>query len=208
MYCTKCGAKLPDGAKFCTECGSSVVSVQDVRPYTVPVSPEPERSVPFYRRIYFWIIVLILFGFPFVWFALNPSEAPDPPPPARPEVINPIDADCFSCHVSYLDYKIINDSRPRIMVYYRFENRSEKDNTYTFNFCTTSKAFQDGAMLDYSFGSSAAEKDCRTRIKPGASIVVCESYYLRNLQSPVEVTLSEYVPFFITEMGTMTIPLK
>lgn len=24
MYCTNCGVELPDGAKFCYECGSSV----------------------------------------------------------------------------------------------------------------------------------------------------------------------------------------
>lgn len=121
--------------------------------------------------------------------------------------INPIDADCYDCHVTYLDYEIVTGEKPRIMVYYQFENRSEKGRDYTYDFCTTSKAYQDGAMLDFYFGNSQAEKDCDTKIKPGGSIVVCEGYYLRNLQSPVEITVSEYVPLLSQDMGTMTIPI-
>ena len=30
MFCRNCGAKLPDGAKFCTECGEKVFRKEDI----------------------------------------------------------------------------------------------------------------------------------------------------------------------------------
>ncbi len=33
MYCNKCGSKVRDEAKFCTECGSSIINNQDTYNY-------------------------------------------------------------------------------------------------------------------------------------------------------------------------------
>ena len=124
------------------------------------------------------------------------------------EAINPISGNAYDCHVEYVGYQVIVDPKPRLMDYYRFTNNSEKGHNYTFNFCTTSEAYQDGARLDNYFGDSQEEEDRKTSIKPGGSIIVCQGYYLRNRKSPVEVTLKEFVPLFSTEIGTMTIPIK
>ncbi len=54
MFCNQCGHKLPDGAKFCTECGAPApvqqqpVPVQTLPVYTYP--PVPEQPAPRKRR--------------------------------------------------------------------------------------------------------------------------------------------------------------
>ncbi|MFR2602852.1 MAG: zinc-ribbon domain-containing protein [Collinsella sp.] len=38
MYCTKCGAQIPDGSTFCTSCGARVGGVEDqAEPVAFPV---------------------------------------------------------------------------------------------------------------------------------------------------------------------------
>ena len=39
MFCSNCGKKLPDGAKFCTQCGKQIVF------NTAPQSSEPVQEV-------------------------------------------------------------------------------------------------------------------------------------------------------------------
>lgn len=46
MYCTKCGAQIPDGSTFCTSCGARVGGVEDqAEPVTFPVGDAP-AAVP------------------------------------------------------------------------------------------------------------------------------------------------------------------
>lgn len=202
MFCKHCGTELPDTAKFCTNCGKAVSQEQ---PAPNPQRVAPKRT-PFYKAPFFWILLgLIVISYIFMQVTESKTAAEKK---AQSEVINPIDADCYDCHVTYLGYKIEGDSKPRIMVYYKFSNNEDSKYEYDYDFCTTSKAYQDGKMLEYYFGDSQEEKDCDTKIKPGVSITVCTGYYLRNRYSPVEVLLQEYVPLFLTDLGTMTIPIS
>lgn len=42
MYCTKCGAQIPDGSTFCTSCGARVGGVEDqAEPAAFPVGDVP-----------------------------------------------------------------------------------------------------------------------------------------------------------------------
>ena len=46
MYCTKCGAQIPDGSTFCTSCGARVGGVEDqAEPVAFPVGDAP-AAVP------------------------------------------------------------------------------------------------------------------------------------------------------------------
>ena len=45
MFCTNCGSKLVDGAKFCSECGARVV-----RPEEPVFRTNPDRSQRSQRR--------------------------------------------------------------------------------------------------------------------------------------------------------------
>src|SRR4051794_11907641 len=49
MFCTKCGAKLDDTARFCTACGQPVGPA--VNPAALPVSPESTAAPRRLRRI-------------------------------------------------------------------------------------------------------------------------------------------------------------
>jgi uncharacterized membrane protein YhaH (DUF805 family) len=42
MFCENCGKKLPEGAKFCTECGAPVASSAEPEETVAPVMPETE----------------------------------------------------------------------------------------------------------------------------------------------------------------------
>ena len=49
MWCTRCGAELPDNAKFCTECGAKVVAPQQAPSgggTSAPVSEGTRGAVP------------------------------------------------------------------------------------------------------------------------------------------------------------------
>lgn len=48
MFCIKCGAKLPDDAKFCTTCGSSIQSTAPLPEAEPPqkAAPPPEKAAP------------------------------------------------------------------------------------------------------------------------------------------------------------------
>ena len=46
MFCTKCGAELPEGVKFCTSCGAPVKVVPGMAQQTAQSVPDPETFVP------------------------------------------------------------------------------------------------------------------------------------------------------------------
>lgn len=54
MFCTKCGAKLPDGVRFCTSCGAPVMSAPSAPPTppapTVPLVPSVPPAPPAQQR--------------------------------------------------------------------------------------------------------------------------------------------------------------
>ena len=41
MFCTNCGAQVPDGSKFCTHCGSPIAAAPAPAPAPVPSAPAP-----------------------------------------------------------------------------------------------------------------------------------------------------------------------
>ena len=50
MYCTKCGAQIPDGSTFCTSCGARVGGAEDqAEPVAFPVEDAP-ASAPVGRQ--------------------------------------------------------------------------------------------------------------------------------------------------------------
>ncbi len=69
MFCTKCGNKLIEGAKFCQRCGAPAAVLPSVPPTLAPEpAPEPE-SVPEFRKE----------------APVRPAPAPEPRPAARRE---------------------------------------------------------------------------------------------------------------------------
>ena len=44
MFCTNCGAQVPDGSKFCTHCGSPIAAAPAPAPAPVPSAPAPEPA--------------------------------------------------------------------------------------------------------------------------------------------------------------------
>ena len=45
MFCTNCGAQVPDGSKFCTSCGSPIAAAPAPAPAPAPSAPAPEPVV-------------------------------------------------------------------------------------------------------------------------------------------------------------------
>lgn len=52
MFCTHCGAQLPEGSRFCSQCGTPVEPVTAAQPtYTAPVYPQqPVYQQPVYQQ--------------------------------------------------------------------------------------------------------------------------------------------------------------
>ena len=61
-YCSRCGASLPEGTKFCPECGtpamSSVVPVTDAAPPLQTGKKSKPRKKSLFKRWWFWVLVI------------------------------------------------------------------------------------------------------------------------------------------------------
>ena len=71
MFCTNCGAQVPDGSKFCTHCGSPIAAAPAPAPAPVPPAPAPEPVVP---------------SVPEPPAPVPPASAPEPAPTPEPVV--------------------------------------------------------------------------------------------------------------------------
>lgn len=62
MFCKNCGKEIESGAKFCQECGAPVQepAQPQVGPEIIPEAKPKKTKKPFYKRWWFWVIVVIL----------------------------------------------------------------------------------------------------------------------------------------------------
>lgn len=62
MYCRNCGNEIDPGAKFCQECGAPVQEPAQplAGPEIIPEVKPKKVKKPFYKRWWFWVIVVIL----------------------------------------------------------------------------------------------------------------------------------------------------
>lgn len=97
MYCSKCGAKLPEGARFCQNCGAQVQAAGDAaqggappQPYYPPVKQRPKWLIPVVVSasvlaavLMLVVIVKILTG------GLMDNRAAEPESSVQVEVVEP-----------------------------------------------------------------------------------------------------------------------
>ncbi len=65
LGCSKCGATLPDDAEFCSKCGKSVSSPPKTATVVEVLSPAKPPQPPRRRRLYLWLLPVILIGITF-----------------------------------------------------------------------------------------------------------------------------------------------
>ena len=68
-YCNMCGAKIPDGASLCSNCGKMALNEADQSLLGLPQSEypvQPQRNLkgrkPLFKRWWFWVLALIVIG--------------------------------------------------------------------------------------------------------------------------------------------------
>ena len=62
-YCRECGAALPEGTKFCPECGAPVESVpmRSIEPQIeYPTEKPKKKRKSIFRRWWFWVLIVIV----------------------------------------------------------------------------------------------------------------------------------------------------
>ncbi|MBQ9278459.1 MAG: zinc-ribbon domain-containing protein [Lachnospiraceae bacterium] len=63
MYCNECGAELPDGSKFCSVCGTKMISLQESRQAAQPMqtgySYDEQQNLPSKKKLPIWDKALI-----------------------------------------------------------------------------------------------------------------------------------------------------
>lgn len=79
------------------------------------------------------------------------------------------------------------DGEDIVYIYYTFTNYSDKTTSFTTPLYRT--AFQDGIQLESNISSYGTENN--TQIRPGKSIDVRDSFYLRDLTNPLELEYDE-----------------
>ena len=105
-----------------------------------------------------------------------------------------IDVDISDCHITYLQHEIVENMAGDkcVAVYYEFTNNS--DESKTFDYTVSDKAFQDGIELETSlFHVNDDSKNSNAEIKPGVTITVCSGFVLRNEGSDIELEIGKWI---------------
>lgn len=107
MYCKNCGKELPDGAKFCTECGKTVSAEPEAK------SAAKKKKKPLFARWWFWVIVIII---AVAACSGGETEAPDANDPTNQVIetqpketvieVSPVDL-----HTAYQENEIAADAK-------------------------------------------------------------------------------------------------
>ncbi len=58
MLCKRCGKELPNGSKFCLECGEKIDSLEEIISSNTENTKPISIRKPIYKRISFWIIII------------------------------------------------------------------------------------------------------------------------------------------------------
>lgn len=205
--CDKCGAPIQDGSNFCAKCGKRMSGAMAGQPGTKREAPKIDKGFIAIICLVFFALAL-LYG---MWSFVN-YEVGQIAEMQKPKVIAPVSLDYRDCHIMFLRYVIENasSSKPCLYIYYQFENNGdkEKDIAYSFDYLVYQTAYQNNIKLDTCYLFSGAGKDSDVLVKPGGVVTVCKAFYLRNLSSPVEVTMSTNYLIFNQDLAKMTIPLK
>lgn len=102
MFCKNCGEKIPDGAKFCANCGGGIVEEQPVTPpvqqYTQPAPAKKSSSVGIIVGILLGamaFLALLVVGLFLIFSLLANSSIQTPPEPIDdPDpIVEPTDMD-------------------------------------------------------------------------------------------------------------------
>lgn len=89
MYCSKCGSQLPDGAKFCHNCGAALSGAgQSAPPPPQPVYPKqrPGWLVPVIAAVCVLLLLIVIGIAAVVVIHVTDKAAPEPSGAALPEL--------------------------------------------------------------------------------------------------------------------------
>jgi hypothetical protein len=182
-----------------------------------PVGPPPPHKKPFYKRLWFWVIVVLAVAIigivatngnktpaasPSISSDANSSATPGPeseeaePNEAAPTTIN-FQTDAGS--IVYIKHEVTEDyeGNPALVVYFDYTNL-DPDEAHSAAIAWRIEAFQNGVSQESTIlGGSGLEGlgDEWTDIKEGATVQFTKVYSLQDTTSDVELEVSEFLSF-------------
>ena len=84
-YCGKCGAVLPEGTRFCPDCGAPALSEPERagRPASARPRRRRKKKTPIWKKWWFWVLLVLLLG-GLGRGAAKPAQSRDVPASAAP----------------------------------------------------------------------------------------------------------------------------
>jgi hypothetical protein len=206
MKCKKCGAEV--NGEFCGNCGTKVSKPK----WKVPVIVIAAVGAIILVRACLQNIVIADLNKPEVSTA--PPTTPIPlitPEPTESPDTNVFEISAFK--VVYVSHEVLTnrDNEPMLLIKFEYTNKSKEPTA--FGWAASVKAYQDGVEIEsspISWLKTKQPEECQNRwleVQQGTTITAAETFKLRNMESPVDITVMEW-PGIGSEKTELTLDIK
>lgn len=200
MKCKKCGAEVK--GNYCPNCGAKV---EKSNAKTVIIIVAAVCAIILIRACMSGIVIADL---------NEPDKTPLPltttEPTAEPDIYV---LDTSAIKVQYVSHELVTNYDNETLLLVKFEYTNKAKDPKSFGWATTIKAYQDGVEIEsspVSWLKNETPVEYQNRwleVQQGTTITAAETFKLRNMESPVDITVMEW-PGIGSEKTELTLDIK
>ena len=200
MKCKKCGAEVK--GNYCPNCGAKVEK-SNVK--TVIIIVAVVCAIILIRACMADIVIADF---------NEPDKTPLPlttaEPTAEPDIYV---LETSAIKVQYVSHELVTNYDNETLLLVKFEYTNKGKDPLSFGWAATVKAYQDGVEIEsspVSWFNSETPEECQNRwleVQQGTTITAAETFKLRNMESPVDITVMEW-PGIGSEKTELTLDIK